>query len=483
MQKYILLFSLFFLINANAQKAQKAINLFAADPIMKSGRLSFLAIDLESDSIIGSYMKDSSLVTASTTKLFTTATAFEVLGKNYTPVTRIYADGPIDQNGILHGNLWIRGSGDVSMGSSYFNSEGHEFDFLSNWTDSIILMGIKRIEGAVIADGSAYGYDGPPIGWKDDDIGNYFGAPHAGINLYDNMIKLNFQTGGAGSKAKLVTIFPKVDSLVMNCAVTAVASSGDDCYIDGKIFSLNRKARGTIPANRNAFQVKGSLPDSEYQLAKEWTAVLKQKGITVDNRANGYRLLSPKLENDYSENFHLLFSQPGKSIKDVAYWTNLKSVNLFAEGLLDYLGYAKTGDGSTSSSLKVLRGYWDQKINLTNMKINDGSGLSRLNAISATNFCDLLEFMYKSPNFLDFKSTLPVAGVSGTLRNICKGQVGQGRVIAKSGTLNKVKAYAGYVETISGKKVAFSFCVNNYSCSTSQLINKMAVVLNALAEY
>jgi D-alanyl-D-alanine carboxypeptidase/D-alanyl-D-alanine-endopeptidase (penicillin-binding protein 4) len=117
------------------------------------------------------------------------------------------------------------------------------------------------------------------------------------------------------------------------------------------------------------------------------------------------------------------------------------------------------------------------------MKINDGSGLSRLNAISATNFCDLLEFMYKSPNFLDFKSTLPVAGVSGTLRNICKGQVGQGRVIAKSGTLNKVKAYAGYVETISGKKVAFSFCVNNYSCSTSQLINKMAVVLNALAEY
>ena len=143
MQKYILLFSLFFLINANAQKAQKAINLFAADPIMKSGRLSFLAIDLESDSIIGSYMKDSSLVTASTTKLFTTATAFEVLGKNYTPVTRIYADGPIDQNGILHGNLWIRGSGDVSMGSSYFNSEGHEFDFLSNWTDSIILMGIK----------------------------------------------------------------------------------------------------------------------------------------------------------------------------------------------------------------------------------------------------------------------------------------------------------------------------------------------------
>ena len=179
----------------------------------------------------------------------------------------------------------------------------------------------------------------------------------------------------------------------------------------------------------------------------------------------------------------MLFSQPGKSIKDVAYWTNLKSVNLFAEGLLDYLGYAKTGDGSTSSSLKVLRGYWDQKINLTNMKINDGSGLSRLNAISATNFCDLLEFMYKSPNFLDFKSTLPVAGVSGTLRNICKGQVGQGRVIAKSGTLNKVKAYAGYVETISGKKVAFSFCVNNYSCSTSQLINKMAVVLNALAEY
>ena len=55
--------------------------------------------------------------------------------------------------------------------------------------------------------------------------------------------------------------------------------------------------------------------------------------------------------------------------------------------------------------------------------------------------------------------------------------------MAKSGTLNNVKGYAGYVETISGKKIAFSFCVNDFSCTSSQLVSKMEAVLNALVEY
>jgi D-alanyl-D-alanine carboxypeptidase/D-alanyl-D-alanine-endopeptidase (penicillin-binding protein 4) len=117
------------------------------------------------------------------------------------------------------------------------------------------------------------------------------------------------------------------------------------------------------------------------------------------------------------------------------------------------------------------------------MIINDGSGLSRANAISARHFCDLLRYMYTSPNYLNFRATLPIAGVSGTIKSLCKGQLGEGRVMAKSGTLNNVKGYAGYVETISGKKIAFSFCVNDFSCTSSQLVSKMEAVLNALAEY
>lgn len=485
MQKYILFLCFFALtkVAVFAQKIQNAINIFASDPIMKSGKLSFLAVDLQTDSIIASYQSDTALVSASITKLFTTATVFEVLGGDYSPVTRIYSDGFIDENGLLHGNIWIRGAGDVSLGSMYFNKPGQELDFLSQWADSILKKGIKNIEGAIIADASAFGYEGAPVGWALNDFGNYFGATHSGTSFYDNLIKLYFDSEKPGSDVKLVNVYPKIDDLVFQCEVKASSSVGDNCYLFGAPFSLDRTAKGTISANVKGFEVKGSMPDPELQLAKEWSSVLVKKGVSVGDGAKGYRLLLPKLSNDYSPKFNLLFSHNGKNISDVAYWTNLKSVNLYAEGLLGYLGYANSGLGSTSSGLKALNNYWTQKIPISNMIINDGSGLSRLNAISATNFCDLLTFMFKSPNYIKFKSTLPVAGVSGTLRNICKGQVGQGRVFAKSGTLNQVKAYAGYVETISGKKIAFSFCVNKYSCSVSQLIKKMEVILNALATY
>jgi D-alanyl-D-alanine carboxypeptidase/D-alanyl-D-alanine-endopeptidase (penicillin-binding protein 4) len=127
--------------------------------------------------------------------------------------------------------------------------------------------------------------------------------------------------------------------------------------------------------------------------------------------------------------------------------------------------------------------FWAQKIDLSGMIVKDGSGLSRSNAISANHFCQLLTYMYKSTNFNVFKETLPIAGKSGTIASLCKGQIGEGRIFAKSGTISKVKAYAGYVYSQSGKKIAFSISINNYNCSSTELQNKIEKVLNALATY
>ena len=76
---------------------------------------------------------------------------------------------------------------------------------------------------------------------------------------------------------------------------------------------------------------------------------------------------------------------------------------------------------------------------------------------------------------------MPIAGESGTLKNLCKGQAGQGRIMAKSGTMSKVKSYAGYVKTKSGKKLAFAIIVNNHANSSSALTAQMESVLNAMA--
>ena len=91
--------------------------------------------------------------------------------------------------------------------------------------------------------------------------------------------------------------------------------------------------------------------------------------------------------------------------------------------------------------------------------------------------------MYSSSNYPIFLATLPIAGQTGTIKNLCKGQLGEGRIFAKSGTLNNVKSYAGYVKALSGKNIAFSFCVNNFSGTSSQIVLKMEDVLNAMVNY
>lgn len=79
--------------------------------------------------------------------------------------------------------------------------------------------------------------------------------------------------------------------------------------------------------------------------------------------------------------------------------------------------------------------------------------------------------------------TLPVAGKSGTLAGICRGQAAEGRVFAKSGTLSRVKSYAGYVETKSGKHIAFAILVNNHTASGKAISSGMASLFNAMAVY
>lgn len=461
---------------------QKAIGVFNADKININSSISFMVYDIEKEEVVANLNENKSLTSASAAKLFSTATAFELLGSNYTCKTRVYYDGFIDKDSVLHGNIWIRGGGDVSLGSKYFNASQTELNFLNSWIDSLKSKGINRINGAVLADGSEFGYDGAPEGWNWGDIGNYYGATAGGINVFDNQILLYFKMGKAGSLSQLTEIFPSVPGLLMRNEVYAATVNGDNSYIYGAPYSLDRLVKGKLPQFTERFQVKGSMPDPEFQLAYEFTNALLKKGIHVVQKPKAYRLMDVEFPNAY-ENFNLLFSQSSKTVKEIAFWTNFKSVNLFAEGLLNQLGYIKSNNGSTESSLKVLEDFWAQKIDLSGMILKDGSGLSRSNAISANHFCQLLIYMHKSSNFNDFKETLPVAGKSGTIASLCKGQIGEGRIFAKSGTISKVKAYAGYVYSKSGKKLAFSLTINNYNGTSAELHQKIEKVMNAVASY
>jgi D-alanyl-D-alanine carboxypeptidase/D-alanyl-D-alanine-endopeptidase (penicillin-binding protein 4) len=224
------------------------------------------------------------------------------------------------------------------------------------------------------------------------------------------------------------------------------------------------------------------MPDPEFLLVNEFVKTLEKKGISVEGGSKTVRINKLSKPN-YEKDLKFLFQQESKTIKEIAFWTNFKSVNLFAEGLVNLLGFYSNGDGSTNSGLNIIGNFWKAKINTNNLVLNDGSGLSRLNAISAQHFCELLKYMSSSKNFDDFKSTFPVAGKNGTISSLCKGGPGEGRVFAKSGTLNNTKSYAGYIDSKTGKKIAFAIIVNDFNCTSGEIKNKMETILNALSEY
>lgn len=482
MQIYAFLISIFLIHSAFSQNnIDKAILNFQRDAVNKNGSISFLAIDLQTGEKIGELNADKAITSASTTKLFSTAAALEILGSDKKTTTRIYHSGKINKNGELIGDIWIRGGGDVTLGSKYFSKEATELDFLQAWADSLILKGIKKVNGFVVADASEFGYNGTPLGWHADDIGNYYGAFAGGLNFYDNLIKISLKTGNAGSKSEIIDVFPAIPNLRFSNAVIAANVTNDQSSISGLTYSLNREITGRLPANRARFIVKGSMPDPEFLLAQEFIRVLNSKGIEVTSGVKTVRIDKVNKPN-YETDLKLLFQQESKTIKEIAFWTNYKSVNLFAEGLLNLLGYFTSGNGTTEAGLNVLKNYWQDKINTSKLVLNDGSGLSRLNAISAENFCSLLKFMASSPNYDVFKSTLPIAGKNGTISSLCKGEVGEGRIFAKSGTFKSIKSFAGYVDSKSGKRIAFAFTVSDFKCSTNEISLKMAHVLNSLAE-
>lgn len=461
---------------------QLKLNQFIQDPIFRQASISFEAFDLNRDTIVVEHQSIKALSPASTTKLFSTATAFELLGKDYIPKTRIYSDGTLGKDSILIGNIWIRGGGDASIGSRYYNEENFESALLYKWADTLKKMGIKSIQGSIIADASEFGYSGVPNGWSWDDIGNYYGTGPSGLTIYDNAIKYVFKSGPKyGTKVSLLETIPVIPGLTFRHTITA-GGKGDNSYLYGAPYSLERWGTGTISTKSNRFVVKGSAPDPEALFGLEVFRAFKRFGLNVSDSVQSGRALELQDANLRYSKMKLLLENPGRTVGSIAWWTNMKSVNLFAEQLLCLVGYNKNGEGTTESGLKALNEYWSSKIDLSGVSIKDGSGLSRSNAISAHHFCQLLNYMKKAGKQFDvFYSTLPVAGVSGTLSSVCKNQFAQGRLKAKSGTMKKIKSYAGYIETASGSLLSFALVVNNYDGSSEQVVNKMEVLFNALA--
>ena len=159
--------------------------------------------DLSTGETLCAYQESLQITPASVLKLVTTATALELLGSDYRFPTTLAYDGHI-ADGTLHGNLYIIGSGDPTLGSSHFSQST---DFLEKWENAIRSAGIRRVEGAVIADERIFDTEGISPKWVYEDLGSYYGAGSYGISVFDNLYRLTLRT--VGGKVRVVGTSPE----------------------------------------------------------------------------------------------------------------------------------------------------------------------------------------------------------------------------------------------------------------------------------
>lgn len=488
---FIILFTGFFVQNSISQdvdlKPQNSVQ-SKADELMgfktlKNSAFSFYVKDMNSGAVVADYNANMSIPSASTMKLVSTATALQLVGSGYRFKTRIMYSGEIDSSGTLNGDLYLVGGGDPTLGSKYFNKEGHQSDFLQEWADTLKAIGLLKVNGRVIADGSVYSYQGAPSGWIWGDMGNYYGAGPAGLTIFDNLCIYHFETGpNSGDSTKLTCTTPYIPGINIRNYVIAADSKKDNAYVYGAPWSTDWFVRGSIPKGEDDFQVKASIPDPELVAGIELDFILEQNGIDILYAPQTMRELT--LESPFKKpELKLLYEHSSPSLLSVINITNRSSINLFAEHILCQISVKRAGYGSTYNGALACEKYWAGKIGGGGLNMTDGSGLSRSNSVSAKFLVDMLTFMHKQNTGSSLKNSMAVAGKSGTMSSMCRGTAAAGRVYGKSGTMTRIKSYAGYVDSKSGKKLSYAMIINNHTCSNTQIKKYFEALMVKMATY
>ena len=474
--KLFFLFLHFLLVSTkllSQQNIHDFINELKKEHELQNASISLCAMDAKNGTMLCSYDAGISLTPASTQKVLTTATALQILGKDFKYETLLQYSGTFDKTtGILNGDLYIKGSGDPSLNSEYFRKPEDTFFVANLWAGILKEKGIKKISGQFVVDMSCFEED-IPANWIWGDMGNYFGAAPSGLSYNDNKFYLVYKPAlKSGDSMQLEKTVPQLDNIVLNSYVKA-GGSDDNTSIYRAPFGNELKITGTLPVSNKKQSIEGSLPYPELLLAKHLQQALLSQGIELKN-TSVIRITATN-KKQYTKALTTIYTHRSASLEKIVFFTNLHSNNQYAENIFRTLGLKKSGFGSNAAGIQCLSTFLKSKgLEVNGLFITDGSGLSRSNALTSEHLTQIVFLMLKdSVNKQAFINSLPIAGISGSLRSLGKGTALENNLQAKSGYITRVRSYAGYMKTKSGKEICISMIINNFNGSPSDTKKRM----------
>jgi serine-type D-Ala-D-Ala carboxypeptidase/endopeptidase (penicillin-binding protein 4) len=478
---------------------QTRISEILARPELSTGMVGVKIVSLDTGRVLFEENAAKLLRPASNMKLYTVATALDKLSPDYRFKTLVYSTRKLDASGVLRADLMVQGRGDPSFAARFNN--GDYLKAINDLAARIASAGVKRVEGDLVGDetyfvGPKYG-----SGWEWEDLTWYYGAEISPLTVNDNALDLFIKPGRDVTAAAVITTGPpdpllKIDNRVVTASkgtkrelniyrglgentVTIVGNIAiDDPGYTGAI-AISHPALLFMYLLRTALAQKGVVITGKSRI----TGPVNQPVIPlIPELANTVGAPLPKIQLEITT-----FESPPFSV--IASQTLKPSQNLYTELILRTLGtmtpppptLPPIRQTSENLGIEAVKSFLKTAgIAAESLRLDDGSGLSRNDMITADATVQLLTFMNKHRYADVFRAALPIAGVDGTLRNRMRNTPAQNNVRAKTGSLSSAASLGGYVTTAAGEKLAFAIIVNNYGSDVEPrviCIDPIAVLL------
>lgn len=424
------------LLSGPAVFARSPLNLNGGDAV--STGIYIAPVD-ESAAPLIDYQSGRLMTPASTLKALTSASALSSLGHDFRWTTDIMAVGTVE-DGVLEGDIVVRGTGDPTTGSRFFPGSDHSV-FCERIASALSGKGISEITGTIVIDSSRFTEQGVNESWQVEDIGWDYGAGLYSFNFRDNAFAIRVPD---------VTTLPPEPGVRIESYVTTASAPGSPLTVSRGVGSntvtvsgsLNRRASATLWC---------STPNPSTVFIHELDSICLSKSIFIRND-------SPR---STSTDTMLLVGHQSPPLSEVLHSLMERSDNLMAEGTYRALA---PGAGRKAAADRT-RDLWKQRgIDLTHTYLTDGSGLARNNAISPRVLGKILAWMARSEFAADYTATFPRAGLDGTLRSFMAKSRRKNEFRLKTGSMSGVHCYAGYhIDPSTGKPThVIVIMVNNF---------------------
>jgi len=409
-----------------------AVDAALRDPCLRSATVGIVVRRVPLGEILLSRNADRALIPASNQKLATAAAALALLGPDHRHRTRVVG---------APGAVWLVGDGDPTVTTT-------DLGRLARSTAERLPRGARIV---VHADESVFEPDHLGAAWQWDDEVYGFSAPFGGLVRDRSTATVTVRPGPAGTRARID--FPRGAGLLEG-TVTCVPGTEARIVVSRDHSTQGTVVSGTLGTDAGTWTSEFAVVDPARWALAGFVDALRSEGVDAEE---GCVCAAPSTATPVAD--HL--SEPlSRRIREFL----MPSDNLFGECLLRTLGRGSFGQGTAGAgAIQVRRWCEERGLPLAGVHIADGSGLSMHDSLTSDFVAALLLDRASDPAFV---GAFPTAGKDGTMRSRLAGTFGEGRVVAKTGTLSVASSLSGYVRTRAGETVVFSLLMNQFDRSS-----------------